>query len=103
MTAQERAEPIGTQVAKPAPPPRPLVTRRVLLLGGFWSALLLAMVGIFGSPLDFIWPRKLAAFGLPYVVPAAQVPPPGGQPVRFPVGRFYLTHLAQGQEGSLGG
>jgi len=54
-----------------------MVTRRVLLLGGFWSGLFLAIVGVLGSPLDFIWPRKLGAFGLPYTVPANQVPPPG--------------------------
>ena len=94
---------VQTLVAQPAPPARPMVTRRVLLLGGFWSGLFLAIVGVLGSPLDFIWPRKLGAFGLPYTVPANQVPPPGGEPLRFPVGRFYLSHLAAGQEGSPGG
>ncbi len=93
----------GTPVAKPAPPARPLVSRRVLILGGFWSALFLAVVGVLGSPLDFMWPRKLGAFGLPLVIPAKDVPPPGGDPVRFPAGRFYLSHLAAGEEGSPGG
>jgi len=92
-----------TPVAKPAPPARPLVTRRVLVLGGFWSALFLASVGVLGSPFDFVWPRKLGAFGQPYAVSADQVPPPGSDPVRFPSGRFYLSHLAAGQEGSPGG
>lgn len=104
MSAQELIETeVQTPVAKPAPRARTLVSRRVLVLGGFWSAFFLAVVGILGSPLDFVWPRKLGAFGLPYTIPAAQVPPPGGEPVRFPTGRFYLAHLAPGQEGSPGG
>src|SRR3990170_1973850 len=104
MPEQEGIEAgVQTPVATPAPPARPVVSRRVLVLGGFWSAFFLAVVGILGSPLDFVWPRKLGAFGLPYTVAAGQVPPPGGEPVRFPVGRFYLAHLAPGQEGSPGG
>jgi cytochrome b6-f complex iron-sulfur subunit len=50
-----------------------------------------------------MWPRKLSAFGGPYTVQAADVPPPGGNPVRFPIGRFYLANLEPGQEGSPGG
>src|SRR3990170_8854948 len=104
MTQREGAgAAVTTPVAKPAPPARPLVTRRVLVLGGFSSALFLAVVGVLGSPLDFMWPRKLGAFGLPYTVPADQVPPPGGDPVRFPLGRFYISHLKEGEEGSPGG
>ncbi len=94
--------PVDTPVAVP-PPRRRLIGRRVVILGGFWSGLFLAAVGLLGSPLDFIWPRKLGAFGQPYLVRAAEVPPPGGDPVRFPLGRFYLSHLAPGQEGSPGG
>ena len=92
----------GTPVAKPVPR-RDVITRRVFILGGFWSAMMLAIVGFLGSPLDFMWPRKLGAFGLPLVIPAKDVPPPGGDPVRFPAGRFYLSHLAAGEEGSPGG
>ena len=73
------------------------------MLGGFWSSLFLAAAGVLGAPLDFIWPRRLGAFGVPQVVRAADVPPEGGEPVRFPTGRFYLSHLAPGQEGSQGG
>ena len=75
----------------------------MLVVGGFWSGLFLALAGIFGSPLDFIGPRKLGAFGQPYTVAASQVPSPGGEPLRFPTGRFYLSHMATGQEGSPGG
>ena len=91
-----------TPVAEPTPR-RPLVTRRVFLLGGFWSALFLAMVGVLGSPLDFMWPRRAAGFGTPVIVRADQVPLPGSDPVRFHQGRFYLSHLQPGQENSPGG
>ena len=94
---------VDTPVAKASPPRKRVVSRRMVLMGGFWSSLFLALLGVLGSPLDFLWPRKLEAFGLTYVVPADQVPPPGGDPVRFSVGRFYLSHLAAGQEGSPGG
>jgi len=91
-------------VAKPAPLRGVVVSRRVLILGGFWTTMLLAAVGVLGTPLDFAWPRRSAAgFGGEIFVPAGQVPPPGSEPVRFPAGRFYLTHLAPGQEGSPGG
>src|SRR3990170_9098834 len=93
---------VNTPVAKPAPRRR-LMPRRVFLLGGFWSGIFLGIVGLFGAPLDFMWPRKLSAFGGPYAVPASDVPPAGADPVRFPVGRFYLANLAPGQEGSPGG
>lgn len=93
---------VDTPVAKPAPRRR-LMPRRVFLLSGFWSGMFLGIVGLFGAPLDFMWPRKLSAFGGPYIVPASEVPPAGGDPVRFPVGRFYLANLAPGQEGSPGG
>ncbi|MEO6197979.1 MAG: Rieske (2Fe-2S) protein, partial [Dehalococcoidia bacterium] len=48
-------------------------------------------------------PRNLGAFGGPQLVLAGEVPPEGGEPVRFPTGRFYLSHMAPGQEGSQGG
>ena len=88
--------------AKPVPKRR-VITRRIFILGGFWSTLMLGLVGLVGSPLDFIWPRKLGAFGMPHVVLSGEVPKAGADPVRFPTGRFYLTHLDSGQEGSPGG
>lgn len=94
---------VRTPVARPLPKRAGLISRRVFVAGGFWSGLLLAAVGLLGSPLDFMWPRKLAAYGRPYTVLAADVPPVGRDPVRFPTGRFYLAHLAPGDEGSPGG
>ena len=104
MTGQESREPrIDAPVANPVPV-RPLLTRRTFILGGFWTSLVLALVGILGAPLDFVWQRRRAgALGGEFTVSADEVPPPGAEPVRFPTGRFYLSHLAPGQEGSPGG
>lgn len=93
---------VRTQVAKPLPTRRTL-TRRVVVLGGFWSTLSLAAVGALGGPLDFMWPRTFTAFGQPFTVLPQEVPAPGAGPVRFPGGRFYLVNLEEGQEGSPGG
>jgi cytochrome b6-f complex iron-sulfur subunit len=97
---EERA--VRTPVARPAPQ-RPLLTRRVLVLGGFWSGLMLAALWLLGAPVRFVWPRGLAVFGQPYTVPPEDVPAAGAEPLRFPVGRFYLVHLKEGEEGSHGG
>ncbi len=105
MSAQKQPEPgVQTPVAQPVPPPGPVLTRRVFILGGFWSSMFLAAVGILGAPLDFVWPRRRAGgFGGTFFVPADQVPEPGAEPVRIPQGRFYLKHMAEGEEGSSGG
>ena len=95
---------VRTPVAKPAPRREAVISRRVLILGGFWTTMLLAAVGVLGPPLDFAWPRRSAAgFGGEIFVSADQVPAAGSEPVRFLTGRFYLTHFAPGQEDSPGG
>jgi cytochrome b6-f complex iron-sulfur subunit len=99
----EPVEPVDTPVASQAPKPRPLFSRRALLAGGFWSGLGLAMVGLLGSPLSFLWPRKVTGFGGKVTVPAAKVPAPGSEPVHIPEGKFFLANLAPGQEESPGG
>ncbi len=87
---------IDTPVAKPVPK-RPVLSRRVFILGGFWSGLLLAIVGIAGSPLDFMWPRKLGGFGGPISVTKDRVPQgPESEPVRIVEGRFWLVNLSAG-------
>jgi len=96
-------QPVDTPVASPAPTARPFVTRRALLAGGFWSGLGLAMVGLLGSPLSFLWPRKVTGFGGKVTVPAAKIPAPGSDPVHISEGKFYLANLAPGQEESPGG
>lgn len=87
---------VDTPVAKPLPR-RELVTRRVFLLGGFWSAMSLALVGMLGGPLDFMWPRRLGAFGGPITVTPDRIPEPGADPLRIVEGRFYLLNLEPGE------
>ena len=98
-----RLQAIDTPVASQAPRVRPFVSRRALLAGGFWSGLGLAMVGLLGAPLSFLWPRKVTGFGGKVTVPAAKVPAPGSEPVHIPEGKFFLANLAPGQEKSPGG
>lgn len=86
---------VDTPVAKPVPR-RGLVTRRVFILGGFWSGLMLAIVGLAGPSLDFMWPRKLAGFGGPIPVTPDRIPAPEGDPVVIPEGRFFLLNLKPG-------
>ncbi len=87
---------VSTPVATPAPKPGPIVSRRVIVLGGFWSALGLALLGLFGPQLDFLYPRRVRGFGGPVFVPRNQIPEPGGEPVRNFEGRFWLVHLPAG-------
>jgi len=90
-----RAIVVDTPVAKPMAQ-RELITRRVLLVGGFWSAFGLALVGLLAGPLDFMWPRKLGGFGGPITVPPELIPEEGGEPIRNIEGRFWLLNLAAG-------
>ncbi len=86
---------VDTPIAKPVPK-RNVITRRLFVLGGFWSGMSLAVVGLVGSPLDFMWPRTEGGFGGPLPVTADRVPPEGGDPVIIPEGRFFLLNLAAG-------
>lgn len=87
---------VDTPVAKPVPQ-RNVVTRRLFILGGFWSGLALAVVAIAGSPLDFIWPRNLRGFGGPIPVSPDRVPQVGDPPTRIVEGKFYLVNLEEGE------
>jgi len=91
-----RALAVDTPVAKPLPK-RELVTRRIFLLGGFWSAMGLAAVGFLGAPLDFMWPRKTGGFGGPVTVAPDRVPEPGDDPLKIVEGRFYLVNMEPGE------
>src|SRR4030042_3081900 len=86
---------VDTPVAKPAPA-RPFLTRRVFILGGFWSTLGLAVVGLLGPSLDFAWTRDPAGGARPVRVRKESVPKPGDDPVRVPEGRFFLVNLEPG-------
>ena len=82
-------------VAKPVPK-RPILTRRVFILGGFWSTLGLALVGLLGPSLDFAWTRDPAGAARVVRVLKDSIPKPGDAPVRIPEGRFFLVNLEPG-------
>jgi cytochrome b6-f complex iron-sulfur subunit len=90
--------PPGEETREQSAPARPLLTRRVFILGGFWSTLGLALVGILGPSLDFAWTRDPAGaarkvrVGKETVLAAIE----SGEPVRVPEGRFFLLHLEAG-------
>ena len=88
---------VDTPVAKPVPA-RPFLTRRVFILGGFWSTLGLALVGILGPSLDFAWTRDPAGAARSVRVnkETVQAAIENGDPVRVPEGRFFLVHLEPG-------
>jgi cytochrome b6-f complex iron-sulfur subunit len=87
---------VETPVATPVPK-RHALTRRVLILGSFWSVFGLFLLGILGSPLDFAWPRKgIAGASRVVRVPASDIPAPGGDPIPNAEGRFFLLNLEAG-------
>src|SRR3972149_1617832 len=98
--AQPQPEPaaaatIDTPIAKPVPP-RGVLTRRLFILGGFWSTLALAFVGLTGPSLDFWWPRTVAGATRRVFVSPARVPKVGDDPVAKPEGGVFLVDLAAG-------
>jgi len=86
---------VDTPVARPVPK-RSVVTRRLFLLGGFWTGISALVVGMVGAPLDFMWLRKLTGFGGPISVGADRIPLAGSDPVIIQEGRFYLLNLEAG-------
>jgi len=86
---------VDTPVAKPLPR-REVVTRRLFILGGFWSAMGLAVVGFLGAPLDFMWPRGGGGFGGPVTVAPDRIPKEGADPTKIFEGRFYIVNMEPG-------
>jgi cytochrome b6-f complex iron-sulfur subunit len=93
--AAARSIAVDTPVAKPLSE-RNIITRRIFILGGFWSAFSLLMVGLLGAPLDFMWIRKVRGFGGPIPVSADRIPAAGSDPQRIFEGRFWLVNLEEG-------
>ena len=91
----QAAQPVETPVATPVPRRR-LLTRRVFILGGFWSTLGLALVGVLGGPLDFLWTRDPAGAASDVFVSLDRIPKPGDEPKVIPEGRFFLLNLEAG-------
>ncbi|MEX0801057.1 MAG: ubiquinol-cytochrome c reductase iron-sulfur subunit [Dehalococcoidia bacterium] len=89
------AQKVDTPIARPVPR-RGTITRRVLILGGFWSTLGLALLGMIGSPLDFAWTRNPAGAAADVVVSPDRIPAPGADPIIIPEGRFFLLNLEAG-------
>jgi cytochrome b6-f complex iron-sulfur subunit len=86
---------VDTPVAKPLPK-RNVITRRIFILGGFWSAIGLLLVGLLGSPLDFMWIRRVRGFGGPIAVTPDRIPAAGANPTRIIEGKFWLLNLEPG-------
>lgn len=86
---------VDTPIAKPVPA-RSTLTRRLFILGGFWSTIGLALVGLLGPSLDFAWPRRVAGAARKVFVTPERIPAQGDDPVAIPEGRFFLVNLAPG-------
>jgi cytochrome b6-f complex iron-sulfur subunit len=86
---------VDTPVATPVPR-RPVLTRRLFILGGFWTTIGLALVGLLGPSLDFSWPRRVAGAARTVFVTSDRIPAPGDDPVAIPEGRFFLLNLEPG-------
>ncbi len=98
---KEPAKPGGpaTAVVKPKMVPgTAIVSRRRVLLLGFWSGIGAMVAATAAGGVDFIWPRGVSGFGGTVSVAAAAVPAPG-QKVQIPVGRFWLVNLTEEQGG----
>lgn len=65
---------------------------RNAVLGGV--VINLALLG--GGFVRFFWPNKTGAFGSALTVPASSIPPVGGEPFQFAVGKFYVVHNDDG-------
>lgn len=90
------AQTVDTPIAKPLPRRPPVISRRLFILGGFWSGLMLAVVGIAGPSFDFVYPRNVKGFGGPVPVTPDRVPEAGEDPMRIFEGRFWLVNLESG-------
>ncbi len=98
---KEPAPPGGPPTAVVQPkmvPGTPIVSRRRVLLLGFWSGIGAIVAASAAGFVDFVYPRGVAGFGGTVSVSAAAVPAPG-QKVQIPVGRFWLVNLTEEQGG----
>ncbi len=92
---QPVAATVDTPVATPVPA-RPVVTRRLFILGGFWTTMSLALMGLVGPSLDFAFTRNPAGGAREVFVSPERIPAPGDDPVVIAEGRFFLLNLEAG-------
>ncbi len=92
---QPAAPTVDTPVATPVPK-RHVLTRRLFILGGFWTTISLALVGLIGPSLDFFYPRKVTGAARDVFVASDRIPAPGDDPVAIAEGRFFLLNLEPG-------
>ena len=92
---QPAAPTVDTPVATPVPT-RHVLTRRLFILGGFWTTISLAVVGLIGPSLDFFYPRKVTGAVRDVFVSKDLIPGPGDEPVAIAEGRFFLLNLEPG-------
>ncbi|MCH7998207.1 MAG: ubiquinol-cytochrome c reductase iron-sulfur subunit [Chloroflexi bacterium] len=92
---QPVAATIDTPVATPVPK-RPVFTRRLFILGGFWTTMSLALVGLVGPSLNFAFTRNPSGGAREVFVSADRIPAPGDDPVVIAEGRFFLVNLEAG-------
>lgn len=78
------------------------VSRRKVMLAGFWAAIGTMVAAAGGTLTNMLYPRNVAGFGGPIGVPANLVPGAGDPPREILAGRFLLVHLRP-NEGRLSG
>jgi cytochrome b6-f complex iron-sulfur subunit len=93
-TAAAVVAPVGTHASR--------ISRRRVLLAGFWGAVGALFTGAAATVLNTVFPRNVTGFGGPITVPAFAVPKPGDPPKPVVEGRFLLVNLKPG-EGNMSG
>src|SRR5581483_4195016 len=74
-----------------------LAMRRTLVRTTLWGSLLVMLLGFIDGFVNYFWPRKVTGFGATFTMPAAQVPQPGNDPVRFLEARAWVVNLKPGE------
>ena len=76
----------------------PRISRRMLLLAGFWTGMATVGACAAAGGLDLVYPRKIAGFGGSFTPGKVEDFPPGGK-THFIEGRFWVVHLTEEQGG----
>jgi cytochrome b6-f complex iron-sulfur subunit len=101
LRREAAAAPHGPPTAVVLPqrqPGTPIISRRRMLLVGFWASMGAMAAAAGACTLDLIYPTAVAGFGGKVSIPAAVVPKPG-EKVQISEGRFWLVNLTAEQGG----